>query len=314
MDALVTNHHSSAMQEEILAGLSRDDKFISPKFFYDHHGSELFSQIMELPEYYLTRTERKILKDNVSDIAKHVGLDTLLIEPGAGNCEKVTYLLDALRPRVYYPQDISYEFLSQTAEQLRQQFDWLKVEPISGDFHDEIVLPNNHSDSRRVVFYPGSTIGNFDPTIAKEFLNRMRKLVGSDGGFIIGVDLHKDSDILNDAYNDNQGITAKFNLNVLAHINELMNANFDVAKFAHIAYYNEELQRIEMHLESLETQVVQAANHTVSFTQGERIHTENSYKYSLSRFRELTQVAGLTLEKTWMDQQSLFSVHYLTVA
>ena len=314
MDTLVTNHHSSAMQEEIIAGLTGEEKCISPKFFYDHHGSELFSQIMELPEYYLTRTEKKILQENVEDIASHVGRNTLLIEPGAGNCEKVTYLLEALRPQTYFPQDISYEFLSQTADQLREQYPWLDVQPISGDFHDEIILPNDHSDNRRLVFYPGSTIGNFDPRVAKDFLMRMRKLVGPSGGFIIGVDLHKNSEVLNAAYNDSQGVTAEFNLNVLSHINEIMDADFDVNKFGHVSYYNEELQRIEMHLESLVSQDVILADHSISFSKGERIHTENSYKYSLERFIQLTEDSGLKLEKTWMDAQQLFSVHYLTVA
>ena len=236
-----------------------------------------------------------------------------MIEPGAGNCEKITYLLEALRPTAFFPQDISHDFLTQTAEQLRQQYDWLNVVPLTGDFHDEIIIPDSYPDIRRLVFYPGSTIGNFDPAIAADFLSRMRELVGSDGGFIIGVDLQKDTEVLNAAYNDGKGITAAFNLNVLSHINHLLQADFDINQFAHESFYNPEKQRIEMHLISLMDQEVTIGDTVVKFSNGERIHTENSYKYTLESFTELITRAGLSLEKSWLDSDRLFSVHYLSV-
>ena len=315
MDAIVKADSNASLtdEDEIINGLSKANKEISPKFFYDQKGSELFSQIMRLPEYYLTRTETRILQDNVEEIASYAGKNNLLIEPGAGNCEKITYLLEALHPKAFFPQDISHEFLAKTAEQLKQKFDWLNVIPLTGDFHDEIIIPDSYPDAKRVVFYPGSTIGNFNPEIAADFLSRMRDLVGKGGGFIIGVDLQKDINILNAAYNDSRGVTAAFNLNVLTHLNHLVGTDFDTTKFAHEAYYNPDKHRIEMHLISLEDQRVTLGEKAFELSQDERIHTENSYKYTLAEFQKLTDGAGLTLEKSWFDDQQLFSVHYLSV-
>lgn len=316
MDAIVKADNNAPVsdEEEIINGLDRADKHISPKYFYDHRGSELFSQIMRLPEYYLTRTETTILQDNVNDIARYAGKNNLLIEPGAGNCEKITYLLEALHPKAFFPQDISHEFLTKTADQLKQRFDWLTVVPLTGDFHDEIIIPDGYPDTKRIVFYPGSTIGNFNPEIAADFLSRMRDLVGTGGGFIIGVDLQKDSNILNEAYNDSKGVTAAFNLNILSHLNQLVSTNFDITKFAHEAFYNSEKKRIEMHLKSLEDQTVTLGDVVIQLSQNERIHTENSYKYTLEDFQQLAEGAGLKLEKSWQDSEQLFSVHYLSVS
>ncbi len=315
MDAIVTAQHNyqTSVVDEILTGLRHKHKFISPKFFYDQNGSELFSQIMQLPEYYLTRTEAAILQQNSEEIAHFTGRNNLLIEPGAGNCEKITYLLDALRPRAFFPQDISHEFLSQTARQLKQSFDWLEIVPISGDFQDEIIIPDDYPETRRIVFYPGSTIGNFKPEVAANFLSRMVKLVGHDGGLIIGVDLQKDVQILNAAYNDKQGVTARFNLNILEHINTITGAEFNLSNFTHEAFYNPLKQRIEMHLRSVTKQEVWIGDEVIHLAEGETIHTENSYKYTLLSFSELVNSVGLKIDKTWQDEQQLFSVHYLSV-
>jgi len=318
MDALVQNKRINepdsrllSAQNELLFGLTREKKFINPKFFYDDHGSKLFEYITTLPEYYPTRTEIDILQTNADSISNRTGRYCQLIEPGAGSCEKVTYLLDAIQPSAFYPQDISEDFLQQTAERLRHKYNWLNVIPLPGDFHDEIHVPKNGIKAKRVVFYPGSTIGNFEPTQAAAFLNRMRQLIGQSGGIIIGVDLQKEHSILNAAYNDVHGVTAEFNLNILNHVNQLLDSDFELKNFKHHAFYNDEYHRIEMHLESLIEQTVVCQNQPVTLQKGERIHTENSYKYTLESFNHLANSAGLKVRQSWLDENCLFSVHYL---
>ena len=215
---------------------------------------------------------------------------------------------EALR---FFAQDISADFLHQTATRLRQKYQWLNVTPLPGDFHDEINLPANLPKSKRVVFYPGSTIGNFEPTQAAAFLSRMRKLIGEEGGIIIGVDLQKDLSVLNAAYNDNQGITAEFNLNILKHVNRLLKTNFEPNNFKHKAFYNEDCHRIEMHLESRIEQKIDCQDQVLRLDKGETIHTENSYKYTLESFSQLAKCAGLKIRQSWLDENQLFSVHYL---
>ena len=296
---------------ELLSGLIREQKYINPKYFYDEHGSKLFEDITSLPEYYPTRTEIDILRTNAHSITKCTGKNCQLIEPGAGSCEKVTHLLETMRPCAFLPQDISADFLHQTATRLRQKYQWLNVTPLPGDFHDEINLPANLPKSKRVVFYPGSTIGNFEPTQAAAFLSRMRKLIGEEGGIIIGVDLQKDLSVLNAAYNDNQGITAEFNLNILKHVNRLLKTNFEPNNFKHKAFYNEDCHRIEMHLESRIEQKIDCQDQVLRLDKGETIHTENSYKYTLESFSQLAKCAGLKIRQSWLDENQLFSVHYL---
>ena len=298
-------------QAAILEGLKAKQKYINPKYFYNHRGSKLFEKITQLEEYYPTRTERGILQTRAEDIAKLIEKDSLIIEPGAGSCKKIEYLLNALHPKVYVPQDVSAEFLQQSAERLSQDYPWLEVVPVASDFSEPIEIPRRLNDYKKFVFYPGSTIGNFEPQDALTFLKQMRDLVGDDGGMILGVDLHKDNEVLHAAYNDSEGVTAEFNLNTLSHISEILGAEFDVAAFEHLALYNTEQQRIEMYLKSLKNQEYSVLGERLSFNQGELIHTEHSYKYTLDGIAELVSLAGFTLEQSWLDDNGLFSVNYL---
>jgi dimethylhistidine N-methyltransferase len=303
--------HRTLLAKELLSGLDRTEKYINSKFFYDERGSQLFDRITTLPEYYPTRTEIDILTQNAEEIADYIDLSPVLIEPGAGNCAKVRYLLESVRPAVYLPQDISADFLYQTAGDLVRLYPWLTVHPLIGDFSSGIALPASLPSGRRVVFYPGSTIGNFEPLSAIRFLRSMRELVGSDGGLIIGVDLQKDPDILNAAYNDSAGITAEFNLNILAHVNRILGTGIIVENFSHHAFYNTDEHRIEMHLVSECHQEVQCHDAHLHFSAGETIRTEYSYKYTQQDFAQLAHEAGFTLTQTWLDEEGLFSVHYL---
>ena len=297
------------LREELLEGLRSPPRSINPKFFYNERGSELFSQICELEEYYPTRTEIEILASRRESIADALGPGCELVEPGAGSCEKVRYLLDELQPSAYLPLDISRDFLLESAARLRESFPELEVKPVVADFSEEFELPD--SAGRRVVFYPGSTIGNFEPRAAAAFLRRAADLVGEGGGLLIGVDLHKDPDVLNAAYNDSRGLTAAFNRNILHHANELLDADFDPDGFEHVAFYNEPQQRIEMHLESRESQTVRCDDCVMEFAAGERIHTEYSHKYTIDGFGALAAEAGFEPRHCWTDANGLFSVHYL---
>ncbi|HCD56629.1 L-histidine N(alpha)-methyltransferase [Haliea sp.] len=298
---------------ELLAGLQLPQKRVDPKYFYDVRGSELFEQITQQPEYYPTRTEKGILDRYATEIAACCGAGCVLIEPGSGNSEKVRLLLKALRPAAYVPVDISSEFLYATAVKLGGEYPWLKVHAVCADFgspwQEQVQLPVG----RRVVFYPGSTIGNMEPSQAQAFLSGLRRWLGRDGGILIGVDLHKSAALLNAAYNDSRGVTAQFNLNILNALNRQADGNFRQDAFSHRAFYNSELKRIEMHLVSNEAQTVAVNGRSIHFRQGETLHTENSYKYSLQHFSALSESAGFALEKSWLDADELFSVHYLTV-
>lgn len=300
-------------QEELLAGLQAVERRISPKFFYDERGSELFAEICELPEYYPTRTEIGILQAHSESIASVIGRNCELVEPGAGNCAKVRHLIADLQPAAYLPLDISGDYLMAAVEELRRACPGLNVTPVVADFNDDFHLPEQRGEGRRVVFYPGSTIGNFEPDAAREFLARAAVLVGSGGGLLIGVDLHKDAATLNAAYNDSQGVTAAFNLNILRHANRLLGANFSTECFEHQAFYNEDERRIEMHLESTRAQQIDCSGTTLEFHAGERIHTEYSYKYSLEDFSRLAVSAGFTSRASWVDERDWFSVQYFEV-
>lgn len=299
---------------EILAGLQLPQKSVNPKWFYDQRGSELFDEITRLPEYYPTRTESVILRSNRASIARNCGEDSVFIEPGSGSSEKVRILLDALRPALYVPVDISADFLRQSAQTLGDEYPWLGIFAVCADFNAGWEFLNELPQARRVVFYPGSTIGNLEPALAQDFLRNIASVAGSDGGILIGVDTHKSTDRLNAAYNDSAGVTAQFNLNVLRRMNTLLDADFDQAAFSHRAFYNEDLRRIEMHLVSDVNQQVDCAGTSIDFKAGETIHTECSYKYSLEDFAALAASAGLEIVETWQDDQALFSVHYLRSA
>lgn len=299
---------------ELMAGLQSRQKAIDPKYFYDEAGSCLFDQITSLPEYYPTRTETAILKSQADAIAMRVGKQRVVIEPGAGSCEKFRYLIPALQPRCYVPMDISTDYLSGAVADLNESFPDLHIEPVAADFSRTISLPESVKCQSAVIFYPGSTIGNFEPAEAVKFLQRMRSLIGSEGLILVGVDLHKDSGILTAAYNDPAGITAAFNRNILHHVNRLLGADFKPHLFQHHAFYNEEKRRIEMHLVSDVEQTVTCGNTRLHFAAGESIHTENSYKYSLRDFSSLVDRADLKLEQSWSDGDNLFSVNLLSVA
>jgi dimethylhistidine N-methyltransferase len=301
-------------RSELLAGLQRAQKSVNPKWFYDAAGSELFEQITALPEYYPTRTEVGILRDNRQAIAAHCGSGCVFIEPGSGSSEKARLLLDALRPKAYVPLDISADFLRESAEQLGQEYPWLQVNAVCADFNQGWPFPDDLPEGKRVVFYPGSTIGNLEPEAAATFLRRVRQVIGDDGGLLIGVDLHKSSERLHAAYNDASGVTARFNLNLLSRLNDLLDADFDQALFRHKAHYNTREQRIEMHLVSEQAHSVRCNGGHIDFTAGETIHTENSYKYTADGFATLAASAGLALEESWFDDERLFSVHYLSAA
>lgn len=303
----------SDTQAELLAGLQLRQKQINPKYFYDARGSELFEQITQQDEYYPTRTERAILSDNAAEIAQYCGKDCVLIEPGSGSSEKVRLLLDTLQPAAYVPVDISAEFLYESALRLGREFPWLSIRAICADFADQWHTRTALPAGRRVIFYPGSTIGNMEPAIAEAFLADLRRWIGDDGGVLVGVDLHKSEQLLNAAYNDAQGVTAEFNLNILNAMNTLIDADFQRQDFSHRAFYNQALKRIEMHLVSNDSQTVSINGSAIEFTEGETLHTENSYKYTPESFNALSVAAGFTLEKSWLDEDRLFSVHYLSV-
>lgn len=296
--------------QEVIDGLAQHPRSVPPKFFYDEVGSRLFDQICTTAEYYPTRTEIGILRDNSEAIAEQVGRDCLLIEPGSGNSAKVRELLDPLAPRLYMPVDISKQYLRESAEKLASEYPWLKVHAACADFTDGQKLPDLPDMGRRVAFFPGSSVGNFEPEDTSTFLAFMAETVGDSGGLLIGVDLKKDPVILNAAYNDADGVTAAFNLNLLTRINRELGADFDLAEFTHHAFYNQDLGRIEMHLVSRKDQQVRIAGHRFDFRIGESIHTENSYKYTVDEFSSLASQAGFHLNRVWTDEQGLFSVQY----
>jgi len=296
----------------VLAGLRETRKRISPKYFYDDTGSLLFEEITRQPEYYPTRTERRILSEHAADMAAAIGTGTVLMEPGAGSCEKVRLLLDALKPAAYVPIDIAGDFLQRSASALQREFPWLRITALRADFAAMPSLPADLTDGPRTLFYPGSTLGNFSPLHATSFLRHAKRLVGTGGKLLIGVDLDKDSTTLNRAYNDSAGVTARFNLNILNHLNRILPADFQPSQFSHVAFYNRDCHRIEMHLESRTDQTVSAAGSTIHFTAGERIHTEISCKYSVESFTALAAAAGLNVRECWRDNDNLFAVFLLS--
>ena len=296
---------------EILSGLQKKQKSIDPKYFYDIRGSMLFEQITCLPEYYPTRTERQILKRDAKAMAECCGQDCVLIEPGSGSSEKVRLLLDTLKPAAYVPMDISVDFLKQSAIQLAEEYPWLHIHAVCTDFANLEKEPEGIPAGKRVIFYPGSTLGNMKPADASDFLRNLGHWLDRDGGVLIGIDRHKSTRVLEQAYNDKQGITALFNLNILSNINRLIDTNFDLSGFDHQAFYNREKYRIEMHLVSKLDQVVNLGDTSISFARGETIHTENSYKYTKESFQEIVQNAGFDIRSGWSDDHQLFGVYYL---
>jgi dimethylhistidine N-methyltransferase len=299
---------------DVLHGLTRPRKQLPAKYFYDEVGSELFDEITRLEEYYPTRTELGIMVRHAEEMAGRLGADCLLVELGGGSLTKVRMLLGHLdRPAGYVPVDVSGEHLWRAAAALAREYPHLPVLPVCADFTRDFAPPQI-PPARRAVYFPGSTIGNFDPADANDLLRRVARLVGPGGGLLLGIDLRKDPWVLEAAYNDKRGVTAAFNLNVLARINRELGADFDLTAFSHLAYYNLEQSRIEMHLISTTRQEVRIGETVIRFRKGENIHTENSYKYDLAEFGRRAAGCGLRVEATWTDDRRYFAVLHLAAA
>ena len=302
----------SSFARDVIAGLTARPKWLSPKYFYDEAGAKLFEDITALPEYYPTRCEMQILRERAADIARFFPPASALIEFGSGSSKKVRILL-AAAPTIaaYVPVDISSQMLVQEAEELRRDYPRLAVLPVEADFTQPFSLPPAAAGMAHTGFFPGSTIGNFEPHEACAFLRHAGRMLGRASALIIGVDLVKDPKILNAAYNDRAGLTAKFNLNLLARINRELDGNFDLESFSHKAFYNSVRQRIEMHLVSKQRQKVKVGGRVIEFRAGETIHTENSYKYTLETFGALARGSGWTPMSVWTDAGGNFSIHAL---
>jgi L-histidine Nalpha-methyltransferase len=301
-----------SFRDAVLAGFGRERKSIPCKFLYDARGSALFEEICRLSEYYPTRTEVAILAENAAEIAAQMGPHSRLIEFGSGGSHKPRILLEALdRPAAYVPVDISREHLRQAAAGVAADFPLLRVIAVCADYTAPFRLPPLPGPAgKRVGFFPGSTIGNFEPPAALRFLQNCAQILGPGGEMMIGVDLKKDRQILDAAYNDGAGVTAAFNLNLLGRINRELDGELDLGRFAHRAFYDADQGRVEIYIESLTDQWARVAGRPFRFTEGELIHTEYSYKYAVPEFRALAARAGFRPVDTWTDASDLFSVHY----
>jgi dimethylhistidine N-methyltransferase len=313
-EAHLPDEQTTAFARDAIGDLSQRPKRLSPKYFYDATGSELFEAITKLPEYYPTRTELSILRDRGNDISAIIPNGAALVEFGAGATTKVRLLLENCAIGAYVPVDISGDFLKDQADALRRDFPDLDVYPVTADFTTPFALPAAISGMPKVGFFPGSTLGNFEPHEACAFLRSARQILGEGAQMILGVDLEKDERVLYDAYNDAAGVTAQFNMNVLARMNRELGGNFDLSAFTHRAIYNRERHRIEMHLISKKSQTVRMLGTSIAFRAGESIHTENSYKYSLERFTALARGSGWTARESWTDPAGMFSVHALVAS
>ena len=317
------DHHPTPadLRAEVLSGLGANPKRLSPKFFYDQRGSRLFDAITQLPEYYPTRTEIALLAEWGDDIAEYLGRGQVLVELGSGSSIKIRTLLEALAPAVYVPVDISREHLLASAESLSRHFPGLCIEAVCADYSGPFELPLDPRWGRPAAFFPGSSIGNFEPAAAVRLLGRVARVLGPGGRLLIGVDLKKDRAVLEAAYNDRQGVTAAFNLNLLARINRELGADFDADAFEHRAWLDTTPDpqlpdgpwRIEMHLVSRRDQRVRVDGHRFDFAEGESIHTESSYKYDIAGFGRLAALAGFETERVWTDAERRFSVQGMRV-
>jgi len=299
---------SPSFLEDVIAGLSLPQKTVPPKYFYDAAGSKLFERISRLPEYYLTRAELALTKKNLASIARFAGKGCTVIEYGSGESIKTRMLLRGLRPSAYVAVDISPVALLGAVRRLSRAFPDLNITGLAGDFSRPLKIPAFEGMQRRVVYFPGSTIGNLTPGEAHAFLRMTRGQVGPRGAMLVGVDLKKDPGVLHAAYNDSRGVTAAFNLNLLARVNRELGGDFELRRWRHYAFYNAPLGRIEMHLASLTRQTMNVGNHRFAFAQGETIHTENSYKYSAEEFRALAASGGFAAPKLWMDKKEQFAL------
>jgi dimethylhistidine N-methyltransferase len=304
------------MLTDVVNGLSQDRKTLPSKYFYDERGSKLFDDICELDEYYVTRTESALMQEQVGDIAEVVGPNALVVEYGSGSSLKTRLLLrNLIQPAGYVPIDISGDYLSQVGHSLQAEFPAIEVMPVVADFTKEFDVPSStNQEARRVIYFPGSTIGNFQRDDAKELLAGMATNAGADGGVLIGIDLDKNRDVLRAAYNDSEGVTADFNLNILKRINDELGGEFDLSKFRHEAIFNENRSCIEMHLVSTQAQTVNVCKYSFEFEANETVLTEYSHKYTIEAFGEMANEAGLNVKNVWTDANEMFAVMYLEQA
>lgn len=310
MEVNAVSDQVSDFFSDVIKGLTSDQKYLPSKYFYDERGSDLFEQICELDEYYPTGSEVSIMNHDIDEITTYLGEHVQLIELGSGSSMKTRQLLDHCRKLdMYVPVDISETFLNETASRLRTDYPELNIRPVAADYTSPFNIPASDTAKKRVIYFPGSTIGNFTRRRATAFLVTIAGNLSQGDGLLIGVDLKKEIGVLEAAYNDSKGITADFNKNILARINREFDADFDLEQFQHRAFYNAKEGRIEMHLESLSNQAVQINSTRVLFDEGETIHTENSHKYTVEEFEE---IAGdhYARKKTWTDKRGYFSVHY----
>jgi len=300
---------NSALTEEILSGLKSTPPNISPKFFYDELGSKLFEAITMLSEYYPTRVERSIMQKHANEIARAVNGCDVLLDLGAGNCAKASELLDSIQPKKYRALDISKEFLELAVADLQKRFPSIEMQAQVCDISQPLEL-EDLAGEQKLFFYPGSSIGNFDPESAHRFLSQLAHLCEGKGGLLIGVDLVKNTDVLNKAYDDALGVTAAFNLNVLRHINRLVGSDFKESDWVHCAFFNPSKSRVEMHLKAVRDVIISLRSTTLEFKKGDLIHTENSYKYTQASFVSILIDCGFKTIKTWSDEEGYFLVCY----
>jgi dimethylhistidine N-methyltransferase len=309
----LTEPFQAEFAEAIFTGFSQAAKYILTKYHYDERGSALFEEITQLDEYYPTRTEIGLLKTYGDEIAQRASDGCAVVEFGSGSSRKTHILLEHMRTAsAYVPIDIDEWSLKQAVQRLKKQFPELALHPVHADFSKDIKLPDEIGDAPRLGFFPGSTIGNFELVAAVEFMKRAGQLLGHGSALLIGADLQKDLDILVPAYDDAKGVTAAFTLNLLHRINRELEGNFEVSQFAHRPLYNEKIGRIESYIESLIDQDVKILDRRFSFNEGERIHVENSHKYTIPQFQQLAMEAGWVSDHVWVDDEDLFSLHYLT--
>ena len=304
--------HFGAQEDQVMRGLRHRPKLLPCKLFYDELGSRLFDEICKLEEYYPTRTELAIMRVHSGRIAEQLGRRVMLIEYGSGSSTKTRILLDQLRdPACYIPIDISREHLIRSATDLAEAYPDIEVSAVCADYTQPFEVPHCDGASRRVVYFPGSTIGNFHQKRARAFLGRIATVCGAEGGLLIGIDLKKDPLVLHRAYNDREGVTEAFNLNILVRINRELDGDFDTDAFRHYAFYNVRRGRVEMHLVSLGDQTVRVGGGEIHFESGESIRTECSYKYTIDQFVRLA--ADFRIEQVWTDAQRHFALLYMSV-
>ena len=314
MDNITFHDHKPealSLYDAVVDGLSRNDKSIPPKFFYDERGSELFECICRQPEYYPPNVEQHMLSQLADEIASLTGKGRILVEPGVGSATKVRLLLDVLRPTAFVPMDISFDYLKNVMKLLAVEYPWLPIHAACVDFTHSLPIPEETPSGPRLLFFPGSSLGNFHQEEAGDFLKMVHDMLGRDGMLLIGVDTKKSESLLHAAYNDAAGVTAEFNLNLLHRMRRELNAELDPKVFEHKAFYNDEAGRIEMHLVSKCPQKLRVNGHCFDFEAGESIHTENSYKYSPDEFLSLASGSGFAEVRHWVDDNGLFAIYLL---